>query len=314
MINIYRTDDQKINSLIEAEPGCWIKLTSPTKEECHRIAELYEIDEADVTAALDDEERSRITLEDGYTVILVDIPASEVRHRKLMYTTIPLGIILKQDYVFTSCAEDTQILRSFIHTKVRDFSTKKKIRFVYQILLNASILYQTDLRIIDKKRNEIEDRIGQNSEQDIDLVELHDLESTLVYFATSLRANGMVMERLQKYKRLPQYVEDVEILEDVFIEHKQAIEMTAIYRDIIDGTRELVSTMINNRLNNVMKYLTSLTLVLAIPTIISGLYGMNVDSAGMPLAHSAYGFGLICLGTVLICGMVLFWLHRKKML
>ena len=187
------------------------------------------------------------------------------------------------------------------------------MRFVYQILFRTSAMYQSTLRIIDKKRTDIEENIGGNTE-DEDLVNLHELESTLVYFATSLRANGVVLERLSRYKRLEQYLEDTELLDDVIIENKQAIEMTMIYRDIINGTRELVSSVINNRLNNVMKYLTSITLVMAIPTIISGLYGMNVSGKWMPLSDTPYGFGIICIGTLVICILILLILRKKNML
>ena len=136
----------------------------------------------------------------------------------------------------------------------------------------------------------------------------------MVYFATSLRSNGLILERLTRYSRIKQYPEDKELLEDVIIENKQAIEMTQIYRDIINGTRELLSTVINNRLNNVMKFLASITIVMAIPTIISGLYGMNVNAEGMPLSGSPWGFAIICGMTLLICIMTLFILKKRKML
>ena len=116
-----------------------------------------------------------------------------------------------------------------------EFSTKKRLRFVYQILYRTATIYQTNLRIIDKRRTEIEERIGQHTE-DVDLIDLHELESTLVYFATSLRANGVVLDRLTRYKRLEQYPEDTELLGDVIVENQQAIEMTSIYRDIINGS------------------------------------------------------------------------------
>ena len=140
------------------------------------------------------------------------------------------------------------------------------------------------------------------------------MESTLVYFATSLRANAVVMDRLTRYKRLEQYPEDKELLDDVIVENKQAIEMTMIYRDIINGTRELMSSVIDNRLNNVMKYLTSITLIMAVPTVVSGLYGMNVNQEGMPLAGSPWGFGLIALITLTICVVIFFILKKKKVL
>ena len=165
---------------------------------------------------------------------------------------------------------------------MKEFSTKKKMRFIYQMLFRSAFVYQANLRLIDKKRIEIEERVDGDT-SDTDLIELHELESTHVYFATSLRANSIVLERLRRYKRLEQYPEDMELLEDVMVEYQQAIEMTTIYRDVIDGTRELMSSVIDSKLNNVMKYLTSITIVMAIPTIISGIYGMNVGGEWMPL-------------------------------
>lgn len=146
------------------------------------------------------------------------------------------------------------------------------------------------------------------------MIDLHELESNLVYFATSLRANGVVLDRLTRYGRLRQYSEDQELLEDVIIENRQAIEMTQIYRDIINGTRELMSTVINNRLNNVMKYLAAITIVMSIPTIISGLWGMNVGGKWMPFSSTPHGFAIICVITLLLCIVVMLWLRKKKML
>lgn len=183
------------------------------------------------------------------------------RHDKEAYTTTPLGIILTQDIIITICTEETPVLQAFVNGRVKEFSTKKKMRFVYQILFRVAALYQNDLRVIDKKRTEIEERIDDDTE-DVDLIDLHALESTLVYFATSLRANGVVLDRLTRYKRLEQYPDDTDLLDDVIVENRQAIEMTTIYRDIINGTRELMSSVLDNRLNNVMKILTIVTLVM----------------------------------------------------
>lgn len=230
-----------------------------------------------------------------------------------MYTTIPLGIILKNDAIITICREETPVLTYFVRNKLKDFSTKKKMRFIYEMMFRSAMLYQAYLRGIDKKRTEIEERVGDDT-HDTDIIELHELESTLVYFATSLRSNSIVLERLRRYKRLEQYPEDMELLEDVTVEYQQAIEMTSIYRDIIDGTRELLSSVINNRLNNVMKILTSITIVMAIPTIISGIYGMNVDEKWMPLSTTQYGFYIIVGIIVVICVCVLWFLKKKKMM
>ena len=313
MIKIYKTEESIVNEIEKVEDGCWINMVTPTMEECINISEQFDIDIADVRAALDDEESSRVDLEDGYTLILVDIPSIEIRHKQEAYTTIPLGIILADGVIITVCGEETPVLQAFEKRRGRGFSTKKKMRFVYQILYRATSVYQNYLRVIDKRRREIEERISDDTE-DKDLIDLHELESNLVYFATSLRANGVVLDRLTRYERLKQFPEDREILEDVIVENKQAIEMTAIYRDIINGTRELLSTIIDNRLNNVMKYLTSITLVMAVPTIISGLYGMNVDTVGMPFGSMKMGFGIICGLTFLLCLFILWILWRKRML
>ena len=279
-----------------------------------KSAEQFDIDIGDVRAALDDEESSRIDLEDGYTLILVDIPSVEIRHKREAYTTIPLGIILVDGVIITVCGEETPVLEAFEKRRVRDFSTKKKMRFVYQILYRSTSIYQNYLRVIDKRRREIEEHISDDDTEDTDLIDLHELESNLVYFATSLRANGVVLDRLTRYERLKQFPEDREILEDVIVENKQAIEMTAIYRDIINGTRELLSTIIDNRLNNVMKYLTSITLVMAIPTVISGIYGMNVSGKWMPFSNVPYGFYIVCGIMIVISAIVLLILKKRKMM
>ena len=285
MVKYFKTDDRKINEVEGITSGTWIQMIHPSVAEGQKIADELDVDIEDVLAALDEEESSRIELQDGYTLILVDIPTTETRHDKEAYTTIPLGIILTSDEIVTVCTEDTPVLQAFLNNRVKEFSTKKKL----------------------------EERVGDDTEE-VDLIALHELESTLVYFATSLRANGVVLDRLTRYKRLEQYPEDKELLGDVIVENKQAIEMTGIYRDIINGTRELMSSVIDNRLNNVMKSLTIITLVMAIPTVVSGIYGMNVDAKWVPLANTAHGFGIIITAIIVVCVCLIFILKRKKIL
>ena len=313
MIKFYRTDHKVLSEITEYEDNMWVCMTKPTVDETKLIAEDFEIDLADVRAALDDEESSRVEVEDGYTLILVDIPSIEMRNEREAYTTIPLGIILVKDILITVCAEDTPVLDAFIESKVKEFSTKKRMRFMYQILYRNCMTYQYYLRVMDRRRNLIEQRI-QDETEDADLIDLHELESNLVYFATSLRANGVVLDKLARYSSIKQYPEDQELLDDVMVENKQAIEMTGIYRDIISGTRELMTTIINNRLNNIMKFLAAITIVMAIPTIISGLYGMNVSGKWMPLSDTPHGFLIICGLTGAVCLSALLILKRRKML
>ena len=313
MIKIYRTENSKIGEIHAFEPGSWIQLTDPSMSEIKMISERFSIDIADVRAAMDADESSRVELEDDYTLILVDIPVVEIRNEQRAYTAIPLGILLLDDYLITICTEETPVLEYFVKSTVREFSTKKQMRFVYQILYRTCMVYQIYLRTIDNNRTEIEESV-QEDMKEADLVTLHELESNLVYFATSLRANGAVIDRLSRYSRVRQFPEDKDLLDDVKVENGQAIEMTIIYRDIIHGTRELLSNIIDIRLNNVMRYLAAITIVMAIPNIISGFYGMNVSAKWVPLQSTPFGFGIISLITVVVCIIALIILKKKKML
>lgn len=204
MRTIYKTDNGILSQKEAFEPDVWINLISPNMEEMTEVADYFDIDIADVRAALDEEESSRVQMEDGYTLILVDIPFEEIRNEQRAYTTIPLGILLVQSAIITVCGDDTVILNYFYNNRMRGFSTKKKMRFVYQILLRATNLYQALLRAIDKKRSEVEKRVGSETTEDKDLINLHELETNLVYFATSLSANKVVLDRLTRYERIKQ--------------------------------------------------------------------------------------------------------------
>lgn len=313
MMKIYRTQDKQLTRATDFTEGVWVCMTAPTQEEVREVAATLDIEPADLQAALDPEESARIALEDGYTVILVDIPVKPAGQGEGVYTTVPLGILLTQDLIITVCSVETAVLGDFAACRVRGFSTRKKMRFVYQILYRAATLYQQELRLIDRRRQSIEKNLT-GTLRDSDLMELHGLESSLVYFATSLRANLTVLDRLTRYKRLEQYPDDRELLDDVIVEIRQAIEMTGIYRDDIKGTRELFSSILDNRLNNAMKYLTSITLIMAVPTVISGLYGMNVNLDGMPFANSFWGFAIVCGIVVAVCLVSAWILHKNHML
>lgn len=313
MITKYISEQGFLKETNENIPGMWINLTAPTQEEILEISKQFNIDLSDVRAALDEEESSRVDVNDGYVLIIFDIPTVEIRHNQEAYTTIPLGIIWAGDVTITVCSVETPVLKHFLLNTIRNFTTKKQVRFTYQILYRTSTLYQSYLRIIDRRRLEMEERMGGATE-DADIINLHEMESNLVYFDTSLRANRLIVDRLTRYSGVKKFPEDQELLDDLIIENQQAIEMTQIYRDILKGTRELMTTIINNRLNNIMKYLASITIVMSIPTIISGLYGMNVDGRWMPLSSTPFGFGIICGITALICAIVLIVLRKRKML
>ena len=308
MIEILKTFDDGIRQINEIEQGCWIVMTSPSATELLEISERCNVDIDHLRAPLDEEERSRIEVEDNYTLILVDIPTIEESNKKDRYVTIPLAIIVAKDVIITICLEETKVLKSFMDGRVRNFYTYKKTRLILQILYkNASVFLQY-LRIIDRKSEEIEHKL-HISTKNSELMQILELEKSLVYFTTSLRSNEVVLEKMLKIDNIKQYPEDTELLEDVIIENKQAIEMSYIYSGILSSTREAFASVISNNLNIVMKFLAAVTIVMAIPTMIASFFGMNVD--GIPGSEDPYGF-FIVTGGAFVIAIIIALIFKKK--
>ena len=310
MIRIFKTENGLIHQKDELSPGSWIALTNPTATEILEIANTYGIDPDDLRAPLDEEERSRIETEDNYTLILVDIPSIEERNDKDWYVTIPMGIITTEEVIITVCLEETPVLGAFMDGRVRDFHTYMKTRFILQVLYKNASLFLQYLRIIDKKSGVIEEKLHKST-KNRELIELLELEKSLVYFTTSLRSNEVVLEKLMRNEKIKKYPEDTDLLEDVIIENKQAIEMANIYSGILSGTMDAFASVISNNLNIVMKFLATVTIVLSIPTMIASFYGMNVNSHGMPFADSPYGFAIV-LGLTLLLSLFVAYIFNKK--
>ncbi|MCI8662771.1 MAG: magnesium transporter CorA family protein [Hungatella sp.] len=308
MIQIFLTEDGAIHQKDELQNGAWMALTDPTATEILEISEAYGIDPDHLRAPLDEEERSRIEVEDDYTLILVDIPTMEERDGKDWYVTIPLGIIMTDQIMITVCLEETPILTAFMDGRVKEFYTYMKTRFILQILYKNASMYLQYLRIIDKKSDVVERKLHK-AQKNRELMELLQLEKSLLYFSTSLRSNEVVLEKLMKSERIKKYPEDTELLEDVIIENKQAIEMANIYSGNLNVTTEAVASVISNNLNIVMKLLTTITLVMSIPTMIASFYGMNV--LGIPFAMHPQGFWIV-IGFTAVLSLVLTLIFSKK--
>ena len=311
MVRIFKTMDGPIHQIQEAQEGCWIALTNPTATEIYEISEQFGIEVDDLRASLDEEERSRIEVEDNYTLILVDIPTIEERNDKDWYGTIPLGIIITDKMIFTICLEDTQVLTRFMEGRVRNFFTYMKTRFILQILYRNASMYLRYLRIIDKKSEQVEEKMHLSTRNQ-ELVELLELEKSLVYFSTSLRSNEVVLEKLMKIEAIKKYPEDTELLEDVIIENKQAMEMANIYSGILSNMIDAFASIISNNLNIIMKVLAIITIVMSIPTIVFSAYGMNVNLAGMPFSGSPWGFTIIILLSVAVSIIAAVILTKKR--
>lgn len=310
MIKIFRTIDGTLHQISEAQEGSWIALIDPTATELVEIAEKYEIDVDHLRAPLDEEERPRVEVEDNYTLILVDIPIIEERNDKDWYGTIPMGIVVTDEIIFTVCLEDSPILGSFMDGRVRNFFTYKRTRFILQILYRNASMFLHYLRVIDKKSEQVEEKLHK-AQKNEELLELLELEKSLVYFTTSLKSNEAVLEKLLKVENIKQYPEDTELLEDVIIENKQAIEMAHIYSGVLSGTMDTFASVISNNQNIVMKFLTTVTIVMSIPTMIFSAYGMNLSWKGMPFSKHPMGFLYVILFS-LVFSLVIALIFRKK--
>ena len=311
VVRIYKTIDGAIHQIQEPEEGCWIALTNPTATEIFEFSEKFDIEVDDLRSPLDEEERSRIEVEDNYTLILVDVPMIEERNDKDWYGTIPLGIIVTDKMIFTVCLEDTQVLTRFMEGRVRNFFTYMKTRFILQILYRNASMYLRYLRIIDKKSEQVEEKL-HFSPRNQELIELLELEKSLVYFTTSLRSNEAVLEKLIKVESIKKYPEDTELLEDVIIENTQAIEMANIYSGILRSMMDAFASVISNNLNDVMKILSVITIVMSIPTIIFSAYGMNLAPSGMPFSSTTLGFAIVILISIGASIVAAMFLSKKK--
>ena len=293
--------------------GNWINVVSPSDEEIKTICENINIQEDFIRYALDPEEKARIDVEDDDNTILfiIDTPIMEIESGAKVYSTAPIGVIfVRDDYIITVSLNKNPILEDLEKKKIKNIITYKKSRMLLQLFYSNVEMFLTLLKKLNKE-TEIAENVLKNSMKNKALLKLLSLEKGLVYFTTSLKSNEVVMEKTMRGNLIKLYDEDEDILEDAIIENKQAIEMAKIYRDILTGTMDAYASIISNNLNGVMKYLTSITIILAIPTMIASYWGMNVP---VPLQENPFGFILIVIFSILIGVIASVWLKKKGML
>jgi magnesium transporter len=310
MLEIYKSNEGKaLESVDVISKGCWVNMYAPTEAEINRVAQDADVSVDLIKDALDDEERPRIEREDGQVYIIVDYPY--ITHDDTgfpIYETIPIGIVLTDDCLITVSLKDSPIMEDFRKNRIKDFFTFKKTRFALQILFAISSYYLRYLKQINKKTNEIEREVHQ-SLKNKELYAFLALEKSLVYFTTSLKSNKVVLDKILRFNYLKMYEEDKDLLEDVIIEKTQAIEMAETYRSILSGMMNAFASIISNNLNIVMKFLTSITIILSFPTMVASFYGMNVD---IPFqhAHHSYLAPLVISGFLTTLTAFIFW--KKK--
>lgn len=315
MFKMYNTDliTNITEEVTEYKRGNWINMIAPSDDEIKTVCENIKIQEDFIRYALDPEERARIDYEedDGTTLILADVPIIEKDEDQKEYSTIPVGfIIVRDEYFITVSLMENQVIRRMNPMKNKSVATYKKSRLILQCLYVNSEIYLNLLKTINRE-TEIAEKELRQTRKNKSLLRLLSLEKSLVYFTTSLKANEVVMERMNRGKVIKLYEEDEDLLEDVLIENKQAMEMSKIYSDILSGVMDAYSSIISNNLNGVMKILTAITIIISVPTMISSFWGMNVK---VPMQDNPWGFAIILIASILIGIIVTIILKRKDYL
>jgi magnesium transporter len=309
MITI-RTQGEK--GLIETgsvSKGCWIDARNVGADDLVRLEKEYGIAGELLTDIMDADEQARIEKEDEYTALILRLPVYDERF-EVAYFTLPLGIILFSDKIVTICQRSSDSLEDLVHNRLRSFNIRNKSTFVLNLLGRAAFTFLRVLKELNK-RTAIIERELQRSIKNNELIQLLSIQKSLVYITTSLTANELLLEKLQKSPLIRFKDDEKELLEDVVTENKQAIEMAKIYSSILTGTMDAFASVISNNLNIVMKRLTIVSIVLMIPTLITSFYGMNVDLPFQASLAAVWGIlGLSVLASVL--GAILLNTDRKR--
>lgn len=315
MLKIYKTDEnKKLNKLNinEAVSGSWFSLINPNEEEIKQVSLVLGLEEDFLRNSLDLDERSRIEIEDGNILIITNLP---IMTEDGCFDTLPLGIIYTPTSIITVCSKDNNILSSFREKTSYSFDTRNKTEFMLKILFTSVKVYLKYLDMINRTTDQIENEL-QKATNNKALFQLMEIQKTLVYFSTALKDNDIVLQKIMKMTKsstinhLKTTEEDIDLLEDVIIDTKQAIEMVDMHRMILEAMMEGFASIINNNLNQVMKFLAAITIIMSIPTMIGGLWGMNVP---VPYANDPFGFWIVVIIAIAISVIVVFHFRRKGM-
>jgi len=309
MVNIYMTVNGRLTEIDSVQSGCWINLVAPTEDEVNEIINTVGVDSGFLRSGLDEEETSRVEVEEGQTLIIVDVPLAQKDKEgdAVRYSTLPMAIISMPEYIITVSLKETSIINEFAAGLVKNVETRYKTTFILMMQLKIATRYLQYLKQIDKISLYVERQLHK-SLRNKELISLLELEKSLVYFSTSLKANEVTLEKILRGRIVKLYDDDQDLLEDVLIEVRQAIEMSNIYSSILSGTMDAFASVISNNLNIVMKVLASITILMALPTMVFSFYGMNVS--GLPIPNS--WFPVLLSAVITIAAAVI--LRKKNML
>jgi magnesium transporter len=297
-----------LSQLTEWQPNCWIQVTCPTEDDQRELEEKFNIPDYFMSDISDTDERARYEYDDGWMLIILRIPyVKEIRSRT-PYTTVPLGIIHKRDVTITVCFYETNMMIDFVSfQQKRGEGFTDHVDMIFRLFLSSAVWYLKRLKqismLIDKAKRNLDREVNNES-----LIGLSRLQDSLTYFQTSIRGNENLLQKLKFKLQIDEL--DADLIEDVNIEMSQARETTSIYSDILESTMDTYSSIINNNMNTVMRTLTSVTIIMMIPTLVTSMFGMNLVNG---MEEKPWGFVLAMIISVAISSMA-WWFFRHKRL
>jgi magnesium transporter len=306
MINFYKTTGDKLCRIDGIEENCWVSAVAPSEEELFKLSAKTAVGLDFLRAALDVEETSRIEITENSILILISVPSAQKRDNTVSYTVVPMSIIITRQNIITVCLRQNSIISDFADGLVRNVQTSQKTKFVLQILMHMSARFLQYLRQISKITGYIENQL-YSSLRNKELMQLFDLGKSLIYFSASLKASEITLEKILRGRVIKLSNDERELLEDVLIEVKQAVEMTEIYSRVLTSTTKAFSTVRTNNLNHLLKLLISAVIVLAIPIIVALYYIISITGAASP--HLWFSI-LLSVITMVAAGVTLYY---KKM-
>ena len=292
MMTIYKWDNGGLRENSEFSPSCWINLVEPSTTELEAVLTHSDVPRDFLTDPLDIGERPRFDWDDNASILIVHVPTMDYENdgdSVVPYRTVPLGIILSGQSVITVCSARTPVTTAFLDQIRRVCPPSDIYRFAFRLLWHAGVLFLRYINDIHQRTAALEDLLHKSISNEA-ILKLFQIEKTLVYFTTSLKADTIALARANTARQLPLSDDDRDFLADAMVEYQQALETATIHANILNGTLDTFASLINNNLNNVMKYLTAATIMLAAPTLIASVYGMNIK---LPFSASEHAFSIV---------------------
>ena len=316
MMSIYQWENGGLREASAFSSSCWINLVDPSTTELEAVLSYSQVPRDFLTDPLDVGERPRFDYEDDATILIVHvpmpIPPEDEEEAVAPYCTVPLGIILVGSSVITVCSARSPVTTAFLDQIRRVCPPSDKYRFAFRLLWHAGVLFLRYINDIHNRTTTLEDELHESISNEV-LLKMFQIEKTLVYFTTSLKADTIALARANTARQLTLSEDDRDYLEDAMVEYQQALETATIHANILNGTLDTFASLINNNLNNVMKYLTAATIFLAVPTLVASIYGMNI---GLPFQGYSHAFALVmgiaCLLAAILAAVFMFLSHKRK--